>query len=157
MRCPFCSAIEDKVVDTRPSENEQVIRRRRECSSCARRFTTYERVDEVLPLVAKKDGRREPFDRSKILGGLKKALSKRPVSLETIEKAVDRIERDLQEAGDKEVPSTRIGDAVMAALRNIDDVAYVRFASVYRSFRDVAELMEELQSLVNARGGSAGR
>jgi transcriptional repressor NrdR len=157
MRCPFCSAIEDKVVDTRPSDNEQVIRRRRECSSCARRFTTYERVDEVLPLVAKKDGRREPFDRSKILGGLKKALSKRPVSLETIEKAVDRIERDLQEAGDKEVPSTRIGDAVMAALRNIDDVAYVRFASVYRSFRDVAELMEELQSLVNARGGSAGR
>ena len=157
MRCPFCSAIEDKGVDTRPSENEQVIRRWRECSSCARRFTTYERVDEVLPLVAKKDGRREPFDRSKILGGLKKALSKRPVSLETIEKAVDRIERDLQEAGDKEVPSTRIGDAVMAALRNIDDVAYVRFASVYRSFRDVAELMEELQSLVNARGGSAGR
>jgi transcriptional repressor NrdR len=153
MRCPFCSAIEDKVVDTRPSENEQVIRRRRECSSCARRFTTYERVDEILPLVAKKDGRREPFDRTKILGGLQKALSKRPVSLETIEKAVDRIERDLQEAGDKEVPSTRIGDAVMAALRNIDDVAYVRFASVYRSFRDVTELMEELQSLVNARGG----
>ena len=153
MRCPFCSAIEDKVVDTRPSENEQMIRRRRECSSCARRFTTYERVDEVLPLVAKKDGRREPFDRTKILGGLQKALSKRPVSLETIEKAVDRIERDLQEAGDKEVPSTRIGDAVMAALRNIDDVAYVRFASVYRSFRDVTELMEELQALVNARGG----
>ena len=153
MRCPFCSAIEDKVVDTRPSENEQVIRRLRECSSCARRFTTYERVDEVLPLVAKKDGRREPFDRTKILGGLQKALSKRPVSLETIEKAVDRIERDLQEAGDKEVPSTRIGDAVMAALRNIDDVAYVRFASVYRSFRDVTELMEELQALVNARGG----
>jgi transcriptional repressor NrdR len=153
MRCPFCSAIEDKVVDTRPSENEQVIRRRRECSSCARRFTTYERVDEILPLVAKKDGRREPFDRSKILGGLQKALSKRPVSLETIEKAVDRIERDLQETGDKEVPSTRIGDAVMAALRNIDDVAYVRFASVYRSFRDVTELMEELQALVNARGG----
>jgi transcriptional repressor NrdR len=153
MRCPFCSAIEDKVVDTRPSENEQVIRRRRECSSCARRFTTYERVDEILPLVAKKDGRREPFDRTKILGGLQKALSKRPVSLETIEKAVDRIERDLQEAGDKEVPTTRIGDAVMAALRNIDDVAYVRFASVYRSFRDVTELMEELQALVNARGG----
>lgn len=153
MRCPFCSAIEDKVVDTRPSEGEQVIRRRRECSSCARRFTTYERVDEVLPLVAKKDGRREPFDRAKILGGLQKALSKRPVSLETIEKAVDRIERDLQEAGDREVPSTRIGDAVMAALRNIDDVAYVRFASVYRSFRDVTELMEELQTLVNARGG----
>ena len=153
MRCPFCAAIEDKVVDTRPSDNEQVIRRRRECSSCARRFTTYERVDEILPLVVKKDGRREPFERAKILSGLTKALSKRPVSLETIEKAVDRIERDLQESGEKEIASTRIGDAVMAALRNIDDVAYVRFASVYRSFRDVGELMEELQALVDARGG----
>jgi transcriptional repressor NrdR len=153
MRCPFCSAIEDKVVDTRPSESEQVIRRRRECSSCARRFTTYERVDEILPLVVKKDGRREAFDRAKILSGLTRALSKRPVSRETIEKVVDRIERDLQEAGDKEIASSRIGDAVMAALRNIDDVAYVRFASVYRSFRDVGELMDELQALVDARGG----
>ena len=153
MRCPFCSAIEDKVVDTRPSDNEQVIRRRRECSSCGRRFTTYERVDETLPLVVKKDGRREPFDRAKILSGLKKACSKRPVSLETIERAVDRIERDLQDSGEKEVPSSRIGDAVMAALRNLDDVAYVRFASVYRSFRDVVERMEELKSLVDARGG----
>jgi transcriptional repressor NrdR len=153
MRCPFCAAIEDKVVDTRPSDNEQVIRRRRECSSCARRFTTYERVDEILPLVVKKDGRREPFERGKISSGLTKALSKRPVSLETIEKAVERIERDLQESGEKEIASTRIGDAVMAALRNIDDVAYVRFASVYRSFRDVGELMEELQALVDARGG----
>ena len=153
MRCPFCSAIEDKVVDTRPSDNEQVIRRRRECSSCGRRFTTYERVDEILPQVVKKDGRREPFDRAKILSGLKKACSKRAVSLDTIDRAVDRIERDLQESGEKEVPSSRIGDAVMAALRNLDDVAYVRFASVYRSFRDVAELMDELKSLVDARGG----
>jgi len=132
MRCPFCQAIEDKVVDTRPSDNEQVIRRRRECVSCERRFTTYERIDEILPLVVKKDGRREPFDRAKVQVGLRRACSKRPVSMETIERTVDRIERDLQEGGEKEIPSSRIGDAVMAALRNIDDVAYVRFASVYR-------------------------
>jgi transcriptional repressor NrdR len=152
MRCPFCAAIEDKVVDTRPSDGEQVIRRRRECLSCARRFTTYERVDEILPLVVKKDGRREPFDRAKILSGLKKACSKRPVPVEVLERAVDQIERTLEEASEKEIPSSRIGDAVMAALRDIDDVAYVRFASVYRSFRDVNELMTELKSLVEARG-----
>ena len=153
MRCPFCSAVEDKVVDTRPSDNDQVIRRRRECVGCGRRFTTYERVDEILPLVVKKDDRREPFDRAKILNGLKKACSKRPVSLETLEKTVDKIERELEESGEKEIQSTRIGDAVMAALREIDDVAYVRFASVYRSFRDVNELITELKSLVADRGG----
>jgi transcriptional repressor NrdR len=152
MRCPFCSAIEDKVVDTRPSDNEQVIRRRRECIACGRRFTTYERIDEVLPMVVKKDGRREPFDRAKIFSGLKKACSKRPVPVEVIERAVDNIERSLEEEGQKEIPSTRIGDAVMAALHDIDDVAYVRFASVYRSFRDVNELMAELKNLVEARG-----
>jgi transcriptional repressor NrdR len=151
MRCPFCAAIEDKVVDTRPSDGEQVIRRRRECLTCGRRFTTYERVDEILPLVVKKDGRREPFDRAKILSGLKKACSKRPVPVEVLESAVDKIERTL-EAGDKEIPSTKIGDAVMNALRDIDEVAYVRFASVYRSFRDVNELMSELESLVGSRG-----
>jgi transcriptional repressor NrdR len=152
MRCPFCSAVEDKVVDTRPSDNEQVIRRRRECIGCGRRFTTYERVDEILPMVIKKDGRREPFDRAKVLGGLKKACSKRPVGIEVLEGAADRIERELEEAGEKEIPSTRIGDAVMASLRDIDDVAYVRFASVYRSFRDVNELMAELKTLVETRG-----
>jgi transcriptional repressor NrdR len=152
MRCPFCSAIDDKVVDTRPSDNEQVIRRRRECTGCGRRFTTYERVDEILPLVVKKDGRREPFDRTKILSGLKKSCSKRPVPVEVIERAVDQIERSLEESGEKEIPSSRIGDAVMAALRDIDDVAYVRFASVYRSFRDVNELMSELKHLVETRG-----
>jgi transcriptional repressor NrdR len=152
MRCPFCSAVEDKVVDTRPSDNDQVIRRRRECIGCGRRFTTYERVDEILPMVIKKDGRREPFDRTKILSGLKKACSKRPVPIEVLEQAADRIERELEEAGEKEIPSTRIGDAGMAALRDIDDVAYVRFASVYRSFRDVNELMAELKTLVEARG-----
>src|SRR6478736_5535114 len=152
MRCPFCATIEDKVVDTRPSDGDQVIRRRRECISCGRRFTTYERIDEILPLVVKKDGRREPFDRAKILSGLKKACSKRPVPIEVIEKAVDRIERELEGSGEKEIPSTRIGDAGMAALHDIDDVAYVRFASVYRSFRDVNELMAELKSLVETRG-----
>jgi len=151
MRCPFCGTIEDKVVDTRPSDGDQVIRRRRECISCGRRFTTYERVDEVLPLVVKKDGRREAFDRAKVLAGLKKACSKRPVPVEVLEQAADKIERSL-EAGDKEIPSSRIGDAVMDALRDIDDVAYVRFASVYRSFRDVNELMNELKSLVDNRG-----
>jgi transcriptional repressor NrdR len=151
MRCPFCSAVDDKVVDTRPSDNDQVIRRRRECTGCGRRFTTYERVDEILPLVIKKDGRREPFDRAKILSGLKKACSKRPVPVEVLEGAADRIERALEEASEKEIPSSRIGDAVMAALRDIDDVAYVRFASVYRSFRDVNELMTELKSLVEAK------
>ena len=152
MRCPFCSAVEDKVVDTRPSDNDHVIRRRRECVGCGRRFTTYERVDEILPMVIKKDGRREPFDRAKILNGLKKACSKRPVGVEVLEKAADRIERELEESGEKEIASTRIGDAGMAALRDIDDVAYVRFASVYRSFRDVNELMAELKNLVEARG-----
>ena len=152
MRCPFCSAVEDKVVDTRPSDNDQVIRRRRECVTCGRRFTTYERVDEILPLVIKKDDRREPFDRAKILNGLKKACSKRPVALEVLEAAVDRIERTLEESGEKEIRSSRIGDGVMAALKEIDDVAYVRFASVYRSFRDVNELIAELKSLVADRG-----
>jgi transcriptional repressor NrdR len=151
MRCPFCSSVEDKVVDTRPSDNDQVIRRRRECSACGRRFTTYERIDEILPLVVKKDGRREPFDRGKILSGLKKACSKRPVPVELMERAVDQIERELEEAGEKEIPSSRIGDAVMAALRDIDEVAYVRFASVYRSFRDADELMDEIKSLLDAR------
>jgi len=151
MRCPFCAAIEDKVVDTRPSDGEQVIRRRRECLTCGRRFTTYERVDEILPLVVKKDGRREPFDRAKILSGLKKACSKRPVAVEVMERAVDQIERELEEAGEKEIPSSRIGDAVMAALRDIDEVAYVRFASVYRSFRDADELMDEIKSLREGR------
>lgn len=151
MRCPFCGNIEDKVVDTRPSDGDQVIRRRRECISCGRRFTTYERVDEVLPMVIKKDGRREPFDRAKVLAGLKKACSKRPVPVEIMEQAADKIERSL-EAGDKEIPSSRIGDAVMDALREIDEVAYVRFASVYRSFRDVNELMDTLKTLVDHRG-----
>jgi transcriptional repressor NrdR len=152
MRCPFCSATEDKVVDTRPSDNEQIIRRRRECVACARRFTTYERIEEVLPSVMKKDGRREPYDRAKLMSGLKKACEKRPVAVETIEKTIDQIERSLQELGDKEVTSSQIGDAVLAKLRELDDVAYVRFASVYLSFKDAGELMNEVQRLMRSKG-----
>jgi transcriptional repressor NrdR len=151
MRCPFCSASEDKVVDTRPSDNDQIIRRRRECVGCSRRFTTYERIEEVLPLIIKKDGRREPYDRAKLRAGLKKACQKRPVPIETLEKTLDQIERSLQEMGDKEVPSTKIGDAVLAKLREIDEVAYVRFASVYLSFKDAAELMNEVQRLMRSK------
>jgi transcriptional repressor NrdR len=151
MRCPFCSQIEDKVVDTRPSDGDQVVRRRRECTSCGRRFTTYERIDEILPLVVKKDGRREPFDRAKILSGLKKSCAKRPVPVESLDAVVDKIERELVEASEKEIPSSRIGDAVMAELRDIDDVAYVRFASVYWPFRDLGELMTEIKNLVERR------
>ena len=152
MRCPFCRTPDSRVVDSRLGKEGDAIRRRRHCERCGRRFTTYERADATMPLLVKKDGRREPFDRTKILSGLKKACSKRPVPIEVLEQAADRIERELEEAGEKEIPSTRIGDAGMAALRDIDDVAYVRFASVYRSFRDVNELMAELKTLVEARG-----
>jgi transcriptional repressor NrdR len=151
MRCPFCSATEDKVVDTRPNDSEQIIRRRRECVACGRRFTTYERIEEVLPLVIKKDGRREPYDRNKLMTGLTKACEKRPVSMETVATTLDQIERSLQELGEKEVPSSKIGDAVLAKLRDIDEVAYVRFASVYLSFKDAAELMNEVQRLVRSK------
>lgn len=152
MRCPFCSATEDKVVDTRPSDGEQIIRRRRECVGCGRRFTTYERVEEVLPQVIKKDGRREPYDRVKLVLGLKKACEKRPVSSEVIERTADEIERTLQELGDKEVSTSQIGDAMLAKLRVIDEVAYIRFASVYLSFKDAGELMNEVQRLMRSKG-----
>lgn len=152
MRCPFCTAVDDKVVDTRPSDNDQVIRRRRECTGCTRRFTTYERVEEVLPSVAKKDGRREAFDRHKLLAGLRRACEKRPVSIEELERQVDLIERSLVELGEKEVPSTKIGDAALAALRQLDDVAYLRFASVYLSFNDAGELMREVQRVLASKG-----
>ena len=151
MHCPYCSVTDCRVVDSRLVSDGAVTWRRRECEGCKRRFTTYERVDEILPLVIKKDGRREPFDRTKILGGLKKACSKRPVPVEVIEKATDQIERTLEESGEKEIPSSRIGDAVMAELRDIDDVAYVRFASVYWPFRDLGELMSEIKNLVERR------
>jgi transcriptional repressor NrdR len=148
MRCPFCSATEDKVVDTRPSEDEQMIRRRRECIACGRRFTTYERVEEALPMVVKKDARREPYDRAKILSGLHKACEKRPVSAAAIDHVADEIERSLRDMGEKEVPSSKIGDAVLSRLRDIDDVAYLRFASVYLPFKDAGEIMHEVQRLI---------
>ena len=151
MKCPFCRDLENKVIDSRLSKEGDVIRRRRECLHCVRRFTTYERAEEALPLVVKKDGRRETFDRLKIVAGLKRACEKRPVSIEAIEKVVDGIERGLQERGEKEVPSSAIGEALMRELHGLDKVAYVRFASVYRSFEDIGEFMEELQTLLKER------
>ena len=151
MRCPFCSIDETRVLDSRDSNEGAVIRRRRECEACKRRFTTYERVDELNPLVIKKDGRREAFDRDKLLMGLKKACEKRPVSVEQLEEIITGIERRLQETGEKEIPSTMIGEEVMRRLPALDEVAYVRFASVYRSFRDIAEFMDELKEILEGQ------
>lgn len=147
MKCPFCDALEDKVVDSRMAKEGELIRRRRECLGCKRRYTTYERVEETLPLVVKKDGRREPFDRGKIIAGLKRACEKRPISMATIETVADRIEKRIQELGETEVASRTIGEEVMEALRELDQVAYVRFASVYRDFKDMDEFFHELEKL----------
>ncbi|MBL8921678.1 MAG: transcriptional repressor NrdR [Myxococcaceae bacterium] len=152
MRCPFCSAQDTRVMDSRDSSEGAVIRRRRECETCKRRFTTYERVEELNPLVVKKDGRREAFDRDKLIAGLKKACEKRPVSVDQLEAFVTDLERRLQEFGEKEVSSTRLGELIMERLPTLDEVAYVRFASVYRSFRDISEFMDELKEILEARG-----
>ncbi|OGQ07250.1 MAG: transcriptional regulator NrdR [Deltaproteobacteria bacterium RIFCSPLOWO2_12_FULL_40_28] len=151
MKCPFCSTPDSKVIDSRLSGEGDLIRRRRECEKCQKRFTTYERVENVLPVVAKKDGRREIFDRLKIVHGLKKACEKRPVSMDVLETLVNKIERELQESGEKEVSSSAIGEMVMEALHQVDAVAYVRFASVYRSFKDVNQFMKELEHLLKSR------
>lgn len=151
MRCPFCGHGDDRVIDSRVGGAGEVIRRRRECEQCARRFTTYERIEEVLPTVVKKDGRREPFDRQKLLRGLTIACIKRPVSVDRIEALVDTIERALQESDKREVASAELGERVMRELSALDEVAYVRFASVYRSFRDVGEFLDELGKLAGAR------
>jgi len=148
MKCPFCSHDDTRVVDSRLGKEGNNIRRRRECIDCERRFTTYERVEETLPLVIKKDGRRETFDRQKIISGIQRACEKRPVSISTIEKVVDQMELTLQESGEKEIDASRIGEAVMSALQSIDEVAYVRFASVYRQFRDINEFMSELKEIL---------
>ena len=148
MKCPFCSDLQNKVIDSRLSKDHNVIRRRRECLSCGKRFTTYERIEEILPLVIKKDGRREPFDRSKIFTGMKKACEKRPISINTIERAVDRIEQGLQEKGEKEIESSGVGERVVSELHEIDEVAYVRFASVYRQFKDVTDFMKEVGKIL---------
>ncbi len=152
MRCPFCGTLDNKVIDSRLSQAGEVTRRRRECEGCTRRYTTYERVEQVLPLVIKKDGRRQPFDRMKVLGGLRRATVKRPLSAETLERVVDELERELVETGEKETSSTLIGEKVMTVLRDLDQVAYVRFASVYHDFKDVHEFMEELSQLVETSG-----
>ncbi|MFH0796105.1 MAG: transcriptional regulator NrdR [Candidatus Omnitrophota bacterium] len=149
MRCPFCSYLEDKVVDSRLSEDGKSIRRRRECLGCNRRFTTYEIVEEKPLMVVKRDGRREPFSRDKLQAGLAKAFEKRPVETEEIERTVDRISGDLRSQYEKEVPAVKIGELVMESLKKIDAVAYVRFASVYRQFTDVAEFTKEVAQLKN--------
>ena len=152
MRCPFCNHLEDKVIDSRATATGDVIRRRRECESCARRFTTYERIEDVLPTVVKKDGRREAFDRQKLVRGLRIACNKRPVSIERIEAVADAIEREAQESERREVTASELGERVMHHLRELDEIAYVRFASVYRSFRDIDEFLAELGKRVKAKG-----
>ncbi|HFC46945.1 MAG TPA: transcriptional repressor NrdR [Dissulfuribacter thermophilus] len=149
MKCPFCHAPDTRVVDSRPSQDGRAIRRRRECTSCQKRFTTYERVEEFQPLVIKKDGRREPFNRTKIIEGILKACEKRPIGLDQIEDFVQELEREIQEKGEREIPSSKIGERVMAKLKEWDDVAYVRFASVYKQFKDLNAFMEQLKELLN--------
>jgi transcriptional repressor NrdR len=149
MKCPFCGHGENKVIDSRISKDGKAIRRRRECLGCFRRFTTYEYVEDILPMVVKKDGRREPFDRTKIKNGVRTACEKRPISTEDIEKLVEQVEAACQEYQGEEIPSSVIGEKVMSQLKTLDGVAYVRFASVYRQFRDVAEFMTELKELLN--------
>ncbi len=151
MKCPYCGHLEDKVVDSRESREGEVIRRRRECLACARRFTSYERVDEIPYMVVKKDGKRERFERQKLIAGLLKACEKRPVKVSALEAVADRVESVLQERPDREMPTTEIGHVVMQELRQLDKVAYVRFASVYRHFRDIGEFMTELEDLLNAK------
>ena len=148
MKCPFCGHQEDKVMDSRPSKGGSAIRRRRECLKCEKRFTTYEQIEEILPMVVKRDGRREPFDRLKIVSGVRKAVEKRPVSSEKIEALVDDIENALMERAAKEINSTEIWEMVMNRLKDLDDVAYVRFASVYRQFKDINAFMDEVKKLL---------
>lgn len=148
MRCPFCGFDDSKVVDSRVSKEGDATRRRRECISCAKRFTTYERIEEVAQMVIKKDGRRENFDRWKLKSGIMKAIEKRPISLEQVDALINDIERELYNGGENEVHTRILGEAVMTKLRQLDEVAYVRFASVYRQFRDVNEFMLELQDMI---------
>jgi|SRR3984885_2060887 len=153
MTCPFCGHREDKVIDSRESKNGDSIRRRRECLGCGRRYTTYERSDEVPYMVIKKDGRREKFDRQKVLNGLLHACEKRPISMGTLAALVDDVESMLTESPERELPTVLIGERLMDRLKGLDKIAYVRFASVYRDFQDVEEFVAELKSLVRSRGG----
>jgi len=151
MRCPFCDYEDSKVIDSRESKNGLTIRRRRECLSCARRFTTYEKIDEIPYMVVKKDGKRQRFESQKLLQGLLKACEKRPVPVARLEEIVEEIETMLQDRSDKEIETTRIGQVVMERLKELDKVSYVRFASVYREFRDVLEFKKELESLLKEK------
>ncbi len=154
MKCPFCGSIEDKVIDSRTSKEGDVIRRRRECLKCTQRFTSYERVEDPLPMVIKKDGSREFFDRHKIITGLKKACEKRPIPITTLEETANNIEKKLIGLGVKEINSSWIGEEIMSALKELDKVAYVRFASVYRQFKDINDLMEEVKALFELKDSS---
>ena len=147
MRCPYCGTLENRVIDSRLSQAGEVTRRRRECEHCGRRYTTYERVEQTLPLIIKNDGRRQPYDRDKLLAGLRRACVKRPVSAEALERFLHQVERWLVDTGEQEVPSRRLGEHVLHELRGLDPVAYVRFASVYKDFQDIGEFLDELTKL----------
>jgi transcriptional repressor NrdR len=151
LKCPYCGYSQSKVVDSRPTDEEAAIRRRRECEKCARRFTTYEKIEEMPLIIVKKDGSREVYQRSKMMTGLLRACEKRPISISQIEELADEIEKELYNSMEKEVDSKRIGELVMNRLKKIDDVAYVRFASVYRQFKDINTFLEELNKLINER------
>jgi transcriptional repressor NrdR len=151
LKCPFCSHLEDKVVDSRESKEGDVIRRRRECLQCGKRFTSYERIDQIPQLVVKKDGRRERFDREKVMQGLLKACEKRPVPVKALEQVVERVEAMVQESPDREVPTVQVGEFLMERLKELDKVAFVRFASVYRDFKDVDQFMATLKGLLEAK------
>lgn len=151
MKCPYCNEINNRVIDSRLGKDGRMIRRRRECLVCSRRFTTYEKLEEVLPMVVKKDGRREPFSREKIIAGIRKACQKRPISSTRIEEFVDSVEVFFQELGKKEIDSSEVGEKVIQQLKEWDEVAYVRFASVYRQFKDLNEFMAELEAVLRSR------
>ena len=151
MICPYCTKIDNKVIDSRLSKDARTIRRRRECIGCGRRFTTYEKLEDILPMVVKKDGRREPFSRDKIIGGIRNACQKLPVSEAKIEEFTDSLESYFQDLGKKEISSSEIGERVISKLKEWDEVAYVRFASVYRQFKDINEFMSELEEILKAK------
>jgi transcriptional repressor NrdR len=157
MKCPYCGFTQDRVVDSRESKEADSIRRRRECESCNRRFTTYERIDEIPYMVVKKDGRRERFDRQKVLNGLVRACEKRPVSLGQLEKVVDATEAFLVDAAERERTTSEIGELIMEQLKGLDTVAYIRFASVYRDFKDVNEFKQELEGLLHSHSPGKGK
>jgi len=153
MKCPFCAEINNKVIDSRLGKDGRTIRRRRECLNCKKRFTTYEKVEAVLPMVVKKDGRREPFNNEKIRAGIQMACQKRPISINKIDDFVDSLAQQFQESGNREINSSEIGERVIERLKSWDDVAYVRFSSVYRQFKDINEFMTELKDLLDERSG----